>query len=71
MAAHEKFKFNTLDEVREKLKSLQAPMELQEDLSPLRKEVKVGNRKTPNAFAVLPMEGCDSEKDGSPGDPSL
>lgn len=68
MAAHEKFKFNTLDEVREKLKSLQAPMELQEDLSPLRKEVKVGNRKTPNAFVVLPMEGCDSEKDGSPGD---
>ena len=68
MAAHEIFNFKTLDEVREKLKSLGAPMELREDLSPLRETVQVGTRRAPNAFAVLPMEGCDSEKDGSPSD---
>lgn len=66
MAAHEKFNFKTLEEVKAKLEELHVNMDLQEDLTPLRTPVKVGKKMAPNAFAVLPMEGCDSNTDGSP-----
>lgn len=68
MAAHEKFNFKTLDDVRAKLKELNVKMDLREDLSPLAEPVKVGNKTAPNAFAMLPMEGCDSNTDGSPSE---
>lgn len=66
MAAHEKFSFNTLDEVKSKAELLGINLRFAEDLSPLRKPVKVGKKTAPNAIAVLPMEGCDSNPDGSP-----
>lgn len=30
--------------------------------------MKVGHLEAPNAIAVLPMEGCDGNSDGSPSD---
>lgn len=68
MASHEKFNFKTLNEVEEKVQSLGANIKFNEDLSPLHAEVKVGKRVAPNAIAVLPMEGCDSNPDGSPSE---
>lgn len=68
MSAHEKFNFKSLDELRAKIDLLDAAINVTEDLSPLRRSVKVGNKTAPNAFAVLPMEGCDSERDGSPSE---
>ncbi len=68
MASHEKFNFKTLDEVKEKAESLGVNIKFSEDLSLLHKEVKVGKRVAPNAIAVLPMEGCDSNPDGSPSE---
>ena len=68
MALHEKFNFPTLQSLRDKIAELGLALELQEDLSPLSKQVKVGDLFSPNALAVLPMEGCDSEHDGSPSD---
>ena len=68
MASHEKFHFPTLDALREKIAALGVDIELTEDLSPLKKPVKVGGMTAPNAIAVLPMEGCDSELDGSPSE---
>ncbi|MBE6905212.1 MAG: NADH:flavin oxidoreductase [Ruminococcaceae bacterium] len=68
MASHEKFGFKTLDEVRDKITSLKADIRLSEDFAPLHKQVKVGSKTAPNAIAVLPMEGCDSDPDGSPSE---
>ncbi len=68
MASHEQFGFKTLDEVRDKITSLKADIRLSEDLAPLYKQVKVGSKTAPNAIAVLPMEGCDSDPDGSPSE---
>lgn len=68
MASHEKFKFQTLEELRKKIQELGVNIELEEELSWLHKQVKVGGRLTPNALAVLPMEGCDSNSDGSPSE---
>ena len=66
MASHEKFNFATLASLRGKIDELGVPVALAEDLAPLGKPVKIGGLSAPNAMAVLPMEGCDSNPDGSP-----
>ncbi len=68
MSAHETFHFHTLDEVRAKAAALGAELSFSEDLSPLFQPKKVGQRTAPNSMAVLPMEGCDSNPDGSPSE---
>lgn len=68
MAPHEKFKFSTLDEIRSKAEQLGADVHFHEDLRVLAEPVPVGGRLAPNAFAVLPMEGCDCEPDGAPSE---
>ena len=65
MAAHEKSHYKSLEEVQAQIEALGANITLQTDLSPLHRQVKVGALTAPNAIAVLPMEGCDSERDGS------
>lgn len=66
MAEHEKFNFKTLDELRERIEELKVNIQLDEDTSILSTPVKIKGRTCSNRFAVLPMEGCDSEADGSP-----
>lgn len=68
MAKHEEFRFAALDELRAKIQQLNVNISLNEDLSILSKPVKVGAHFAPNSFATLPMEGCDSEPDGSPSE---
>jgi len=68
MASHEKFNFKTLDEVKAKAAALGTDLRFQEDLSPLFQPRKVGGKTAPNSMAVLPMEGCDSNTDGSPSE---
>ncbi len=68
MSAHEKFSFTSLEELRDKIACLGVDIALSEDLSPLAKPVSIGHLTAPNAMAVLPMEGCDSEPDGTPSE---
>lgn len=68
MSEHQKFSFATLEEVRKKAEELGIDMDFSEDLSPLFKSRKVGSKTAPNSMAVLPMEGCDSNPDGSPSE---
>lgn len=68
MAFHEKFNYSSLEELQEKIAALGVNIVLTEDLSPLKKAVEVGSLTAPNAMAVLPMEGCDSNPDGSPSE---
>jgi len=68
MASHEKFDFPTLEDLRGKIAALGVDIALSEDLSPLGRPVRVGGVTAPNAVAVLPMEGCDSNPDGSPSE---
>lgn len=63
---HEKFNFKHLADLQGKIEKLGIDIKLDSDFSPLGRPVKVGNRFAPNAIAALPMEGCDSEVDGSP-----
>lgn len=68
MSAHEQFAFKSLDELRHRIAELDVNLRLADDVSALSRPVRVGHLLAPNAIAVLPMEGCDSERDGSPSD---
>ncbi|HEY5583883.1 MAG TPA: NADH:flavin oxidoreductase [Ruminiclostridium sp.] len=68
MAEFEKFNFNSYEDLEGKIKELGVNIKLSRDLSPLKKLVKVGNKIASNSMAVLPMEGCDSNLDGSPSE---
>ncbi|MDF2888784.1 MAG: NADH:flavin oxidoreductase/NADH oxidase [Lacrimispora sp.] len=68
MADHEVFKFQSLEELQAKAKQLCAEVTFSKDISRLLKPQKAGSKTAPNSMAVLPMEGCDSNNDGSPSE---
>lgn len=68
MAAHQTFHYKSLDEIQRQAQALGTDLRFSPDLSPLARPVQVGGRTAPNSFAVLPMEGCDSNPDGSPSE---
>lgn len=68
VSAHERFRFKTLDDVRSKAAEMGLDLEFDEDLSPLARPVRIGDLVAPNALIVHPMEGCDGERDGRPGE---
>ena len=47
---------------------LEADLLLSDDLSPLFLPARIANRQVGNRLAIQPMEGCDAEPDGSPGE---
>ncbi|MFN8242236.1 MAG: hypothetical protein U0X39_15960 [Bacteroidales bacterium] len=63
---HERFKFKTSGELILRAKQLGYELPYSEDLSPLLKPLKTSSFNLQNRFAVQPMEGYDSEPDGSP-----
>jgi 2,4-dienoyl-CoA reductase (NADPH2) len=68
MSAHERFRFKTLDDIRRRVDELGLDLEFDEDLSPLAQPIEVDGRTIPNRLIVHPMEGCDGEQDGRPGE---
>ncbi len=68
MSKHEKFNFTSYEQLEEKIKELGVNINLSQDLSPLAKPVKVGKKIAANSISTLPMEGCDSDPDGSPNE---
>ena len=68
MSKHEKFSFNSIEEIKEKVKELGVDINFSDDISLMWQPKKIGKKTAPNSFAVLPMEGCDSNTDGSPSE---
>jgi 2,4-dienoyl-CoA reductase-like NADH-dependent reductase (Old Yellow Enzyme family) len=66
MSNHEPFAFRSLAELQAAILRLPVDVPLTEDFSPLAAPVSVGAHVAPNAFAVLPMEGCDCLPQGGP-----
>jgi NADPH2 dehydrogenase len=46
-------------------------VELRADLEPLLRPIEVGGRRLGNRLAIQPMEGCDGDLDGRPGELTL
>jgi len=65
MSNHKPFRYKTMDELKQAFERENVNIALSEDLSPLGKNVKIGHLTSSNAMAVLPMEGCDCNTDGS------
>lgn len=68
MAQFERFGFKNLDDLRNKIKTLGVRLDLSENLDSLKRPVKIGKFTAPNSMAILPMEGCDGNPDGSPSE---
>lgn len=66
-----KFNYKSIDELRSDIARLGVDIELSDDFSYLARPVEVNGRIAPNSIAYLPMEGCDSNPDGSPSDLTL
>ena len=57
-----------MDELRRKAEELELNLQFDKVLSPLARRIEIGSSETPNALAIHPMEGCDGEGDGRPGE---
>ena len=62
------FKYKTSEALRADARSLGLALDLSADLSPLLRPLELGGRRVGNRLAIQPMEGCDGEPDGSPGE---
>jgi 2,4-dienoyl-CoA reductase (NADPH2) len=63
---HERFRFKTGEELIEKGESLGLKIPFSDDLSSLLQPLTIDGYSIQNRFVVHPMEGYDSEADGSP-----
>ncbi len=71
MTAHGKFNFKTKNDLLKKAEQLGIQLPFSEDISVLFDKVEIGKKMLPNRFLIHPMEGFDSEADGSPGELSF
>ena len=62
------FKYGTLQELQEKATELGANLPLNDNTSILNTPFKIGETIIKNRMGVAPMEGVDSEPDGTPGE---
>lgn len=67
MGFHQPFKLKTSHDLLSKAQELGFDLPFQESIDPLLEPVSVGSRIVPNRLTVQPMEGFDSNPDGSPG----
>ncbi len=62
------FHYRSLDELRADAAARDVALPLSEDLSALLRPLQLGRRALSNRMAVHPMEGCDGNRDGTPGE---
>lgn len=62
------FNYTKIEELKQDIQRLHVDIQVTNDFSCLAKNVHIGNHIAANSFAILPMEGCDSEFDGAPSD---
>jgi 2,4-dienoyl-CoA reductase (NADPH2) len=65
------YKLHNIKELRELCDKLGLAIEAQEDVSILARSVHAGKLFIPNSLAVNPMEGCDADSQGRPGELTL
>ena len=62
------FHYNTLEELKQAAASVGEDLPLSENISLLNQPLQIWQHTLPNRLAIQPMEGCDGEVDGSPGE---
>jgi 2,4-dienoyl-CoA reductase-like NADH-dependent reductase (Old Yellow Enzyme family) len=62
------FKYKSSQALEADAQALRLTISLQQDLAPLFKPVTIAGRRVGNRLAIHPMEGCDGQPDGTPGE---
>src|SRR5437879_1144311 len=62
------FKYKSTAELEAENARLGTDLRFTDDLSPLFQPMVIGTRTAGNRWCIHPMEGCDGEPDGSPGE---
>lgn len=62
------FKYKSVADLEAENARLGIDLRFSDDLSPLAQPVAVGSRTVGNRWCIHPMEGCDGELDGTPGE---
>jgi NADPH2 dehydrogenase len=65
------FKYKSLDDLRADVERLGLHLPITTDLSSLFEEARVGSTRVASRFCIQPMEGCDANPDGTPGELTL
>jgi 2,4-dienoyl-CoA reductase (NADPH2) len=65
---HERFRYKTKEDIIRKAKDLGYDLPFSDDITPLLQPFNLSGFKVSNRMAIQPMEGYDSENDGSPSD---
>jgi len=65
------FQLSSIDDLRRLSKQLNVSVEAVEDVSILTEPVQAGCLTIPNSLAIHPMEGCDGDSQGRPGQLTL
>jgi len=68
MSEHERFDFDDAAALLDKARALGVDMPFVDDIGVLLEPIEVAGRRLPNRIALHPMEGCDGQADGSPGE---
>ena len=63
----EPFTYKSLESLREKFKELELDIPISKDIGVLQKSIETKNISISNRISIQPMEGFDSNDDGSPG----
>lgn len=62
------FKYKSVAEIEAENARLGIDLRYSDDLGPLFQPIAIGSRTVGNRWCIHPMEGCDGELDGRPGD---
>ena len=65
---HNRFNYSSIDELKSDIRQYDLGIGVSESIEVLGKSVTAGGLTMPNSLAVHPMEGCDGNADGSPGE---
>jgi 2,4-dienoyl-CoA reductase-like NADH-dependent reductase (Old Yellow Enzyme family) len=68
MEAHKRFKFSSLEDLQTELNKMGIDFPLVEDTNALKQPLRIGKNIIPNRMVIHPMEGCDGDKEGRPGE---
>lgn len=63
-----KFNYETLEDIKKDINELGLEIAVSENTDVLKKSIVVEGHTLPNSMAVHPMEGCDGNTDGTPGE---
>ena len=68
MIQHQRFHFETIEQLADTIHDMKLNIPLSNNVNVLSQPLKINSKKVPNRLVVHPMEGCDGNADGKPGE---